>query len=81
MAHDQATRDRVRRLYIEGMETLLATPGLEKLVLSDDAARQAVPYLSLDALRQTPQAQAPENQAARPEGPKADPAKAKGGKP
>uniref|UniRef100_I2PZ10 Protein HflK n=1 Tax=Desulfovibrio sp. U5L TaxID=596152 RepID=I2PZ10_9BACT len=72
------TRD---RLYIEGMETLLATPGLEKLVLSDDAARQAVPYLSLDALRQAPQVPAPENPAGRPEVQKADPAKTKGGKP
>ncbi|EHJ47903.1 HflK protein [Solidesulfovibrio carbinoliphilus subsp. oakridgensis] len=72
------TRD---RLYIEGMETLLSNPGLEKLVLSDDAARQAVPYLSLDALRQAPQVPAPENPAGRSEGQKADPAKAKGGKP
>lgn len=65
------TRD---RLYIEGMEALLANPDLEKLVMSDDAARQSVPYLSLDALRPAPPA--PENPAA-----KSDAAKAKGGRP
>lgn len=58
------------RLFIEGMEALLANPELEKLVMSSDAARQAVPYLPLDAVR--PRAQ--DAPAA-----KADAAKAKGG--
>lgn len=72
------TRD---RLYIEGMETLFSNPELEKLVLSDDAARQAVPYLSLDVLRQASQAPSPDTPAPRPEAQKADPARTKGGRP
>jgi len=50
-----ATRE---RLYIEGMESILSNPNLEKIIMSDAAAKQAVPYLSLDAVRQTPHAPA-----------------------
>jgi membrane protease subunit HflK len=46
-----------QRLYIEGMEAILSNPDMEKLILSDEAARQAVPYLPLDALRQPAKAQ------------------------
>jgi len=55
------------RLFIENMEALLANPDLEKLILSNEAARQAVPYLPLEAVRPAP----------RPEA--APAAKAKGG--
>lgn len=60
-----ATRE---RLYIEGMESILANPALEKLILSSEAAKQAVPYLSLEAVRPAPRA-VPEAPAApkRPE--------------
>jgi len=39
------TRD---RLFIETMEEVFANPELEKIILSDDALKQAVPYLPLD---------------------------------
>lgn len=39
------------RLYIEGMEGLLANPDLEKIIMSNEAARQAVPYIPLEAVR------------------------------
>ncbi len=58
------TRD---RLLIENMEAILSNPDLEKLLLSTESARQAVPYLPLDAVRPAP----------RPES--APTAKAKGG--
>lgn len=70
------TRD---RLYIEGMETLLANPDLEKLFLSDEAARQVVPYLPLSGLAPSPAA--PDAAGSRAEPAKADAAKPKGGRP
>lgn len=51
------------RLYIEGMETILANPDLEKIIMSDEAARQVVPYLPLESVRPAPRAPA-EGQAA-----------------
>lgn len=39
------------RLFIEGMETILSNPALEKVLMSSEAAKQAVPYLSLEAVR------------------------------
>ncbi|MHC1713955.1 MAG: FtsH protease activity modulator HflK [Solidesulfovibrio sp.] len=63
-----------QRLYIEGMESLLANPDLEKIIMSNEAARQAVPYLPLDAVRPAPRT--PEPPAA-----KADAAKSKGARP
>jgi len=39
-----------RRLFIETMERILANPDLEKIVLSDKAARGVLPYLPLDRL-------------------------------
>ena len=71
--YDKAPAVTRQRLYIEGLETLLANPELDKLVMSDEAARQAVPYLPLEAVR--PGHKAPETPAAAPAGP----AKAKGG--
>jgi len=41
----EITRD---RLFIETMEEVFANPELEKIILSDDALKQAVPYLPLD---------------------------------
>ena len=38
------------RLYLETMETILANPDLEKIIMSDDALKQAVPYLPLEPL-------------------------------
>ncbi|WP_428566142.1 MAG: FtsH protease activity modulator HflK [Solidesulfovibrio sp. DCME] len=77
--YDKARDVTRERLYIEGMESLLSTPELEKIILSDEAARQAVPYLPLGQL---PPAAAPGDGAGRTEAPKADPAKAaKGGRP
>ena len=55
-----------QRLFIEGMETLLANPELEKLIMSEEAARQAVPYLPLEAVRPAPRAQ--DAPAAKPKG-------------
>jgi membrane protease subunit HflK len=71
--YDKAPAVTRQRLYIEGMETLLANPELDKLIMSDEAARQAVPYLPLEAVR--PGHKAPETPAAPPAGP----TKAKGG--
>jgi membrane protease subunit HflK len=71
--YDKAPAVTRQRLFIEGMETLLANPELEKLLMSDEAARQAVPYLPLEAVRPSPKA--PETPAA----PAAGSAKAKGG--
>ncbi|MFP5259496.1 MAG: FtsH protease activity modulator HflK, partial [Acidobacteriota bacterium] len=68
--YDKAPDVTRRRLFIEGMETLLSNPELEKLVMSEEAARQAVPYLPLETLRPAP----------RPLDPQAAPAaKSKGG--
>ena len=36
------------RLYLETMEQILANPDLEKVILSDEALRQSLPYLPLD---------------------------------
>jgi membrane protease subunit HflK len=39
-----------QRLYLETMEDVFAATGNEKIILSDEALRQAVPYLPLDKL-------------------------------
>ena len=39
------------RLYIEAMETMLANPNMEKVLLSDGVNNKVVPYLPLDSLR------------------------------
>ena len=75
--YDKAKDVTRERLYIEAMENLFANPELEKIVLGNDAARQALPYLPLTQLAPA----APDAAAARPEAAKADPAKAKGGRP
>jgi len=36
------------RMFIETMEEIFSNPDLEKIILSDDALKQAVPYLPLD---------------------------------
>jgi membrane protease subunit HflK len=36
------------RMFIETMEEVFSNPELEKIILSDDALKQAVPYLPLD---------------------------------
>ncbi|WP_243361250.1 FtsH protease activity modulator HflK [Fundidesulfovibrio terrae] len=36
------------RIFIETMEEVFSNPDLEKIILSDDALKQAVPYLPLD---------------------------------
>jgi membrane protease subunit HflK len=46
-----------RRLYLETMEAVLGNPALEKVILSDEAAKRVVPYLPLD---RAAQAQKPE---------------------
>lgn len=78
--YDKAKDVTRERLYIEAMENLFSSPGLEKIILGDGTAKQAVPYLPLGAF--APSApQAGEATGARPEPGKADPAKAKGGRP
>lgn len=37
-----------QRMFIEAMEEIFSNPELEKIILSDDALKQAVPYLPLD---------------------------------
>lgn len=66
------------RLYIEGMEAILANPDLEKIIMSEEAARQVVPYLPLEAVRSAPRgaAETPQGMAKRLE-----PGKAKRGNP
>ena len=39
-----------KRLYLETMETILSNPEIEKVIISDDALRQSVPYLPLEKL-------------------------------
>jgi membrane protease subunit HflK len=39
-----------QRLYLETMEDVFAGTGNEKIILSDEALRQAIPYLPLDKL-------------------------------
>ncbi|MHC1790148.1 FtsH protease activity modulator HflK [Solidesulfovibrio sp.] len=63
--YDKAPAVTRQRLFIEGMETLLSNPELEKLIMSEEAARQAVPYLPLEAVRPAPRVQDP---AAKPKG-------------
>lgn len=36
------------RLFIEAMEEIFSNPELEKIIISDDALKQVVPYLPLD---------------------------------
>jgi membrane protease subunit HflK len=77
--YDKAKDVTRERLYIEGMESLLANPELEKVILSDEAAKQAVPYLPLGQLSGST---GPADAAgARTDAAKADGAKAKGGRP
>lgn len=51
-AYEKAKDVTRERLYIEGMEAILSNPTLEKILMSEVAAKQAVPYLSLEAVRQ-----------------------------
>lgn len=39
-----------KRLYLETMETILANPDTEKVILSEEALRKSIPYLPLDKL-------------------------------
>lgn len=39
-----------KRLYLEAMEEILASSGVEKIIISDESAGQVVPYLPLDRL-------------------------------
>jgi membrane protease subunit HflK len=57
------------RLYLEGMETILKNPALDKIILSDEALKQAVPYLPLEpGVRRAPRPEAEIGKPARPEG-------------
>ncbi len=47
-----------RRLYLETMEAIL--PGMNKIIMDDAAAKQAVPYLPLDAYMPRRPVEAPE---------------------
>ncbi len=38
----------VKRLYLETMENIFSSPDVKKVILSDDAAKKALPFLSLD---------------------------------
>ncbi len=76
--YDKARDVTRERLYIEGMETLFSNPELEKIVMSPEAARQAVPYLPLEAMR--PAQRAPEGAPAKADAAPAAPA-VKGGRP
>ncbi len=38
----------VKRLYLETMQNILSNPEIKKVILSDDAAKKALPFLSLD---------------------------------
>ena len=74
----EKARDITRqRLYIEGMESLLANPELEKIIMSSEAARQAVPYLPLESVRRAP---AP-GVSSQPATAKPEAAKGTGGRP
>ncbi len=75
LEYDKARDVTRQRLYIEAMESILSNPQLEKLFMSEEAARQAVPYLPLEAVRPAPAAPAEPPVAPR------QPAKAKGGNP
>ncbi|MGE4553545.1 MAG: FtsH protease activity modulator HflK [Desulfovibrionaceae bacterium] len=39
-----------KRLYLETMEEILSDPSVQKIILSDEALKQAVPYLPLEQL-------------------------------
>ncbi|MFZ5811729.1 MAG: FtsH protease activity modulator HflK [Thermodesulfobacteriota bacterium] len=57
------------RLYLEAMETILRNPTLDKIILSDEALRQAVPYLPLDqGARRAPRDEAGAGKTPRQEG-------------
>ncbi|MBG0791777.1 MAG: FtsH protease activity modulator HflK [Desulfovibrionaceae bacterium] len=49
-----------KRLYLETMEAILANPEVEKVILSDDALKKAVPYLPLEKLPAAKPQQAPQ---------------------
>lgn len=49
--YDKARDVTRERLYIEGMEAILANPDLEKIIMGEEAAKQVVPYLPLEAVR------------------------------
>ena len=38
----------VKRLYLETMQNILSNPEVKKVILSDDSAKKALPFLSLD---------------------------------
>ncbi len=40
-----------KRLYLETMESILSSPGMEKLIIPDKGLSNVVPYLPLDTLR------------------------------
>jgi membrane protease subunit HflK len=63
--YDKAKDVTRERLYIEGMEAILANPALEKIIMSNEAARQAVPYIPLEAMRPAPGATATPPAAAK----------------
>ncbi|WP_319541689.1 FtsH protease activity modulator HflK [uncultured Pseudodesulfovibrio sp.] len=44
------------RMYLETVESILANPEVEKLIMSRDALKQSVPYLPLEKLPRTPAA-------------------------
>ncbi len=57
------------RLYLEAMETILKNPALDKIILSDEALKQAVPYLPLDqGARRAPRDEAGAGKTPRQEG-------------
>ena len=57
------------RLYLENMETILKNPSLDKIILSDEALKQAVPYLPLEAgTRRVPRSEAETGKALRQDG-------------
>jgi membrane protease subunit HflK len=57
------------RLYLENMETILKNPALDKIILSDEALKQAVPYLPLEAgSRRAPRSEAEAGKTVRQEG-------------
>jgi len=72
--YDKAKDVTRERLYIEGMEAILANPEVEKIIMSEEAAKQVVPYLPLEAVHPAGRAvEASQGAAKRPE-----PAKVKG---
>jgi len=72
--YDKARDVTRERLYIEGMEAILANPEVEKIIMSEEAAKQVVPYLPLEAVHPAGRAtEASQGAAKRPE-----PAKVKG---